>query len=767
MSDPGPAALAPRYLGNLQEFRPETELFSAYMERVKLFFTANAIAEDKQVAHFLTIVGSKTYALLRNLVAPTLPQDKSWDDLVAILKQHYEPKPLVIAERFHFHKRNQAVGESIAEYMAELRKLSTHCEFGTYLNEALRDRLVCGIREVDTQRKLLAVVDLTLKKAMEMAQGAEAAMKNSRSLKEGETRVNLVNKVCRHCGKTSHQEKDCRYKDADCHNCGKHGHIAPICRSKPSTKAKPTPSKPKEPRHPKKGAARPTKYLAAEGEPKGPDTEFLPLHHVGGANTPPIKVPLYINGVEHYFELDTGASVTIMPQEVCRKLFPRGTMMRKSSLLLKTYSGESIPVLGELDVDVQYEQQQHKLRLAVVAGEGPSLLGRDWLNHVKLNWREIKAMSTHAAGSWECLLEKYGELFADDVGNIESFTAKLYVDPTVPPKFFKPRTLPYALRGPVGEKLDQLERDGILEKVTHSEWATPIVAVAKADGGVRLCGDFSVTVNPALQVDSYPLPKAEDLFATLAGGKKFSKLDLSQAYLQLALDPDATEYCTINTHQGLYRFNRLPFGIASAPAIFQRVMDTILQGLPGTICYIDDILLTAASEEEHFRLLEEVLRRLRAENIRMKRSKCYFMRDSVEYLGHIVDANGLHATPEKIAAIERAPRPQNVTQLRSFLGLLNYYRKFLPNLAATIQPLNDLLQKDKKTLELDQQVRPCHGVRQEVAADVKSPGPLRYLPSAQTGHRCAIIWLGSRDFSRFPRWGRETRGFRLQIPVEE
>lgn len=232
--------------------------------------------------------------------------------------------------------------------------------------------------------------------------------------------------------------------------------------------------------------------------------------------------------------------------------------------------------------------------------------------------------------------------------------------------------------------------------MTYSEWATPIVAVAKPDGRYHICGDFKVTVNPALRVDQYPLPKVEDLFTTLAGGRKFTKLDLSQAYLQLELHPESRQYCTINTHRGLYQFTRLPFGISSAPAMFQKVMDTILQGAPQTLCFIDDILITGSSEEEHLKNLEVVLRRLQAHGVHLKKEKCAFMKESVEYLGHQVDASGIKATAEKISAVVNAPLPQNVQQLRSFLGLSNYYRKFLPNLATIVKPLNDLLQKGKK-----------------------------------------------------------------------
>ena len=152
-----------------------------------------------------------------------------------------------------------------------------------------------------------------------------------------------------------------------------------------------------------------------------------------------------------------------------------------------------------------------------------------------------------------------------------------------------------------------MEAEGIIEKVNHSDWATPIVAVPKKDGKLRLCGDYKVTINPALHVDQYPLPKPEDLFATLAGGKRFTKLDLRQAYLQLRLDDKSSSYVTVNTHKGLYRYNRL---VASAPAMFQKTMDEILQGIPRTICYIDDILVTGSSDAEHLEILNKVLQQL-------------------------------------------------------------------------------------------------------------------------------------------------------------
>ena len=167
---------------------------------------------------------------------------------------------------------------------------------------------------------------------------------------------------------------------------------------------------------------------------------------------------------------------------------------------------------------------------------------------------------------------------------------------------------------------------GVLEKVVHSEWATPLVVLPKPNGRFRICGDFKVTLNPSLVVDQYPLPTPQDMFATLAGGKEFTTLDLAQAYLQLELDETTQKlYSVVNTQKGLYKFKRLPFGVSSAPAMFQKVMDTVLRRIPRVICYIDDILVTGTTREEHLSNLEQVLCRLQKHGSRLNKPKCKYL----------------------------------------------------------------------------------------------------------------------------------------------
>ena len=164
----------------------------------------------------------------------------------------------------------------------------------------------------------------------------------------------------------------------------------------------------------------------------------------------------------------------------------------------------------------------------------------------------------------------------------------------------------------------------------------------------------------------------------------------------MQVDEGSQEYLTINTHKGLCRYTRLPFGVSSAPSIFQATMDQILQGVNNTICYLDDILVTGKNETEHIETLEEVLQRLQHHGVKIRLDKCQFLQKSVEYLGHRIDASGLHPTEAKVKAIVDAPTPKNLSELKSYLGLLNYYGRFLPNLSSMIQPLNQLQSKGQK-----------------------------------------------------------------------
>ena len=303
--------------GTLTEFKPDSEPIAAYLERVAIYFDANDIPDEKRVSVLLSIIGPKTYALLRSLTAPALPNSKSLDFLVQQLKSHYQPPPLLIAERFHFNQRNQAGGESIADYAAELRRLAATCEFGDFLDDALRDRLVCGMNSTSTQKCLLSEARLFFAKALEVALALESAERNAKSLKGKEEIVQNVRqfhkgsseragKPCYRCGKSNHDANSCRFVDATCHNCGKRGHIATVCRSKKASKSASSNSRFQRPRP--RNDALTTKYLLPASNQDEEDVEEFRLHSVESKSSQPIIVDMIVAGKTLRMEVDTGAA---------------------------------------------------------------------------------------------------------------------------------------------------------------------------------------------------------------------------------------------------------------------------------------------------------------------------------------------------------------------------------------------------------------------------------------------------------------------------
>ena len=183
-----------------------------------------------------------------------------------------------------------------------------------------------------------------------------------------------------------------------------------------------------------------------------------------------------------------------------------------------------------------YGDQQACLPVIVTAGDGPVLMGQNWLSVLRLDWKQIKQISLEPSDKVEDLVSKYASLFDGGLGTIKGMTAHLKLKENPTPQFFKPRSVPFALKGKIAEEFKRLERLGVLEKVEFSDWATPIVPVLKPAGSVRICSDYEVTTNPVLHVPEYPMPMAEELFTQLNGSEKLTKLDLSSAYQQVLLD---------------------------------------------------------------------------------------------------------------------------------------------------------------------------------------------------------------------------------------
>ena len=477
-------------IAQISPFDIDNDNFVEYEERFSSFLIANGITDEgKKKATFIAILGGPAYKLLRSLCQNDT-SSKTYQQLVSILKEHLNPTPNTIAERFHFYKRDRKTGESIHEYVAELRKMSEHCSFGANLNDYLRDRFVCGLNSSSIQQKLLTIKDLTLTSAVETAHTYETAYKDAKALrgsnsggsgevveerglfKLGEKGREGGRRECFRCGSPAHLANKCPFANLECFKCGKTGHKATKCFK--GSKGGILKKKDGEEGSSKSGndgvrfgKVEKVSVLDEEEEEIFEEMDFLRIKRMSrnvDVENPPIMVGMMMNGKDTSIELDTGAVVTVMSDDEYSKFKSDDLPLKKSNLALKTYTGEIVRPRGIGSVDVDYEGQKCRLPVTVVDGDYPTLLGRDWLGQgkLKLNWdkllEEVKEVHKTDVVDEKVveLVEEFKEVFSEKLGCLKDFKVHIPVDPTVQPKFHRARPVPYGQRDRVEEELDRL-----------------------------------------------------------------------------------------------------------------------------------------------------------------------------------------------------------------------------------------------------------------------------------------------------------------------
>jgi len=686
--------------GALKAFDPSSDDIESWVRVFNQFVLANdldpAKHENRIRALFLSSLGLPTFTLLHDLISPDEPDKKTLKDLISVLQKHFKPPSRALAERFKFTGRKQQEGETVSAYLADLRKLAVTCKF-TNLSEHLRDQFVCGLRSEQAQKQIFQQDDdVSLDKVVKIATSVEMAAAStslvrgpeqghsnsngasdvnkaqSNRRKPNQTETNQPkkkgnSKSCPNCGSNNHStSKDCPHKNIKCHKCGKLGHFAKLCRSKGQSS---TQGKTKE-------------HSVSSVFSVSTTKDF-------------IEVEVNINGKPHTMELDTGCKTSLLSEDFWKQSLGSPPLL-KSTRIFSTYTKEKFYARGQFQCELTYNDQKVRHTFHVVKGQ--SLFGRDLLKMIKLDWTQIQSQcnSVSETINLNTLLNEFKDIFQapTEADKIQKFKAKVVLREDATPKFLKARPVPFALRSKVDAELIRMEEAGVIEKVEHSDWASPLVVVPKSNGKVRITGDFKNTVNPQLHITQYPLPRVEDLLSSFTGGSKFSKLDAPDAFHQIEVEDYCKKFLVINTHRGLYRYNVLPMGIASSPAIFQEFMDKLLAEIPMAESFQDDVLVSGKDDQVHLATLKQIFLRMRDTNYRLSKSKCQFLESQVEYVGYQISKKGIHTSPSKILALQSIQQPCDVSEVRSFLGLVNFYGSFVPTLSDLCDPLYALTRKD-------------------------------------------------------------------------
>ena len=316
--------------------------------------------------------------------------------------------------------------------------------------------------------------------------------------------------------------------------------------------------------------------------------------------------------------------------------------------------------------------------------------------HLQFNSVPNPSLTTAENAKLAELLTNFSDIFASsslDLGHTQLVQHEIDTGDARPIKQ-RPYRVSNSHRVEIDRHISNMLDQNIIQ-VSASPWSSPVVLVKKKDGTTRFCVDYR-KLNAVTRKDSYPLPRIDDALDSLSGSRFFSTLDLQSGYHQVAMHPNSKDKTAFISHSGLYEFNVLSFGLTNAPPNFQRLMNKVLHGLDWKICliYIDDIIIFSSTFQEHLHRLALVFSRLREANLKLKPSKCKFASHSVDFLGFVVSSDGISPNPDKIEAVRSFPVPTSVKELRSFLGLSNYYRRFVEGFSKIASPLNRLTRKD-------------------------------------------------------------------------
>lgn len=730
-----PAAVAPRVSlhkdlsGRMEKFSynaEENSTFELWYSRYETIFTGEAAAmSDAQKVDLLTEkLSYQDYIKFANTILPLTKANITFADAIKELKRLFGRKESQFALRYKCLKIEMESGEDFDTYGARINLKCEKFDIAQCTADDFKvlmfiqgitksqhattlEKLLLKLDETEKKReaaddpdtipklRLQDVINiatqlgaLKLDKSMVMSPSSPTsevmaiqknswskprADENSRKTQQTDnaSKPSKPPRPCSFCG-GEHFHRDCSFRTLECGTCTIVGHKAGFCKQAATERERLARSYRRSPRRQSlqlKAAEKSTrKYV----EPDIDDTKLK-------------------------LQLDSGSDWTIISEANYRKIrSPKLTPCEEQAI---SASGDPVPLLGKFKCRIKLHGREN-VGDCYVAKSKLNVLGSDWMEALDL-WSVPIASVCNKIDSKSSSLPseikaKFPRLFEAKLGLCNKTKASLTLKPGSKPIFRKARPVPFAATAPIEAELKRLQLMNVISPIEYSDYAAPIVVVKKSDGRIRICADYSTGLNDSLEPNKYPLPTPEDINSKLAEFKYFSKIDLSDAFLQIELDDDAKKLMAINTHCGMFQVNRLQPGIKTAPGFFQQLVETMMCGAPGTFPYIDDFIIGGRTKEEHRENLFGALKRIEDYGFHLRIDKCSFEQESITFLGLRIDKDGSQPDPDKIATLQLIPAPSNVQQLQSFLGAVTWYGKFIDGIKELRGPLDELLCKDNK-----------------------------------------------------------------------
>lgn len=728
-------------------YDPENNaIFETWYARYQTIFTTDVLEwpEPEKIQLLLQKFSTTDYQRFADSILPQVPSDLTLEEAVKLLKTMFGFTETKFSMRFKCFSVRREESESYREYGARINKLGEKFDVANFTADDCKTLLfVSGLKNPSDSlilEKLLNKLNGQQRKfeaADEVARATIPKLKVSDLINEalniitlksdkGEvcevtspTEVNAIqngsqrpikkkppsisnrptkklSRPCKFCG-GDHWDRDCDYKQKQCSTCFATGHKTGFCKNVFESQA-------------------------AEIEKLRRKIDSSSVHQITGKekNMQRKFVTPTVNGFKLRLQLDSASDITVISSANWHKLGKPS--LKRTEISPSSASGDPVHLWGSFSCCMSLNDKKAAGTCYVSARL--NLLGNDLMTSLGL-WNVPLAtvcnMITESPQPNSLtgeVKEKFPMLFSGGLGRCNKTKASLTLKSDARPVFRKARSAPFAAMPAIEAELERQLHEGVYSPVEYSDFAAPIVVVKKKNGKIRICGDYSTGLNDLLEPNKFPLPSPEQIFTGLSGKKIFSKIDLTDAFFQIELDEKAKRLLTINTHMGLFTVNRLQQGVKTAPGIFQELMAKMLSGVSGAFALIDDIILGGANEEEHREILLEVLSRIQDYGFKLKVEKCEFGQTSICFCGHVIDPEGIRPDPKKIQSILSIPRPEDITQLRSFLGAVNYYGKFVSDMKQLRGPLDELTHKDVKFVWKPEHEKAFTGLKKILASDL-------------------------------------------------